>query len=142
MHGQAPIERRAELREPRTGPAAVPAVVRRARELAGLSQEAAAERAAISKTTWQRVESGADTGTRDRTLIAMARVLNLEPTSLVDLRDGRTTADRMTTTRTREQMIDSLTRALHHVRLEDIAVIEDIAVTRAELRRLQRVRSV
>jgi len=62
--------------------------------------------------------------------------------SLVDLKEGRTTADRMATSRSREQMIDSLLRALHQVRVDDVAVIEDIALNRAELRRLQRLRSV
>jgi Zn-dependent peptidase ImmA (M78 family)/DNA-binding XRE family transcriptional regulator len=56
--------------------------IRRAREALGLSQEAAATAAGLSRVAYRNLESGASSP-RDRTLVALARALHVRPEDLL-----------------------------------------------------------
>ena len=56
--------------------------IRRAREMAGLTQEAAAAAAGLSRAAYRSLESG-QSQPRDRTLLSLARALHVRPEDLL-----------------------------------------------------------
>lgn len=116
--------------------------IRQRRESMGLSQRDASERAQISKSTWQQLESGAGANARNLTLHAVASALEMDPRPLLDLRDDRIGVhDAAAFSRSREEIVESIRRGIELLRTDDVLALEEQVLVRVELRRLQRERS-
>ena len=129
-------ERRADAID---GGEALARFVRECRAALGLSQAEAARKSAVSKTTWQKVESGQAVTARNATLHAVAKALGVEAHLLMQLRDEATTLDDVRrSARSREDILGTIAQYATWLRTEDLLAVEDAARVRAHLRRLQR----
>ena len=124
------------------GSRALAEFVRETRAALGMSQTEAARKASISKTTWQNVEAGGGLAMRQLTAHAIARALGVDAALLLRLRDEVVSLEEVRrTTRSREEILQTIARHATWLRVDDLLAVEAAARIRAELRRLQRTRA-
>jgi hypothetical protein len=108
--------------------------VRVRRGTLGLSQEAAAQLARITPSTWRNIEGARRSGYRDATLVMVSLALSWEPDALLKFRDGGPLPNEEHDLGLRDE-VASLRRDVEHLREEhdqQIAAISD-AVNRLNL---------